>query len=390
MKKKNPAFPPWPQFSDDEIEAVARVLKSGRVNYWTGDEVKEFEREFADFAGAEHSIALANGSVALELALHALGIGAGDEVVVTPRTFIASASSIVICGAKPVFADVDPDSQNITSESISKVITSSTKAVIAVHLAGWPCDMEPILNLAKEKNIRIIEDCAQAHGAMYKGRPVGSFGDAAAFSFCHEKIMTTGGEGGMLLTNDRNIWVKAWAFKDHGRKHGIALKQKNDYKFQWIHDSIGTNWRMAEMQAVIGRIQLGKLNEWIKTRRHYAKILTDHFKEIPGLRVTEPPEDFYHSYYKYYVFVHPERLKQGWDRNRIISEINAEGVPCFSGICPEVYLEKAFTDSYERLPEAKRLGETSLMFQVHPTLTEENIHNMCKVVDSVMRKSVEI
>lgn len=379
-------FAPWPYFADDEIAAATSCLATGRVNYWTGQEGREFEKEFAGHCGVKHAIALANGTVALELALYALGIGSGDEVITTCRTFIASASCIVMRGAKPVIADIDPVSQNVTEETIRPCITSRTRAIICVHLAGWPCDMDPIIELAREHGLKVIEDCAQAHGATYKGRPVGSLGDVAAFSFCQDKIMTTGGEGGMLITNDESVWRKAWEYKDHGKSYDAVYNRQHPPGFRWLHDSFGTNWRLTEMQSAIGRIQLRKLADWTRKRQHYAEILSDAFLQIPALRVTTVPDFIGHAMYKYYVFIRTEYLAVGWNRDRIMNSIVAEGIPCFSGSCSEIYLEKAF-ECYrpiERLPVAKGLGETSLMFLVHPTLTDGNIHDTASAVGKVM------
>ena len=377
---------PWPFFDEDERTAVDTVLRSGSVNYWTGQEGRAFEREFAEACCRRHGIALANGTVALELALQVLGIGPGDEVVVTPRTFVASAGCIVLRGARPVFADVDPVSQNITAESVERVLSPRTRAVIAVHLAGWPCEMAPLLKLVRARGLSVIEDCAQAHGATYHGRPVGSFGDLAAFSFCQDKIMTTGGEGGMLLMDDEAMWKAAWAYKDHGKSYDAVYNREHPAGFRWLHQSFGTNWRLTEMQAAIGRVQLRKLPQWLERRRRNAAILTDCFREIPALRVTEPPVG--HAYYKYYTFVRPERLKEGWDRDRVMAAIAAEGVPCFSGSCSEIYLEQAFEPAglrpEERLPVARALGETSLMFLVHPTLTDADMLRACRVVKEVL------
>ncbi len=384
-------FAPWPYFEADEIEAVITVLKSGKVNYWTGDEGRLFEKEFAMFTGCDYAVALANGTVALELALFALGIGPGDEVIVTSRTFIASASCIVARGAIPVMADVDSVSQNITAETITAAITPKTKAIVAVHLAGWPCDMDPILELAKKHNLKIIEDCAQAHGATYKGRPVGSMGDIGAFSFCQDKIMTTGGEGGMLTTNDEEVWRKAWEHKDHGKSYDAVYNRQHSPGFRWLHESFGTNLRMTEMQSTLGRTVLAKLPAWVSSRRRYAGILNARLFEIEALRTTIPPEEYYHSYYKYYVFVRPEALKDGWDRDRIMVAINAEGIQCSTGSCSEIYLEKAFDAKElrpaERLGTAKELGETSLMFLVHPTLRDTDIEDTCRAIEKVMTKA---
>ncbi len=384
-------FAPWPYFDQDEIEAATAPLRSGKVNYWTGTEGREFEKEFAAFAGCNHAIALANGTVALELALYALGIGAGDEVIVTPRTFIASSSCCVMRGAIPVLADVDPVSQNITAETIRPHITPRTKAIICVHLAGWPCDMDPIVELAREHGLKVIEDCAQAHGATYKGRPVGSLGDVAAFSFCQDKIMTTGGEGGMLTTNDESLWRKAWEFKDHGKSYDAVYNREHVPGFRWLHESFGTNWRLTEMQSAIGRVQLRKLPDWTLARQRHAAILTESFSHIPALRITPAPPEIGHAMYKYYVFIRPERLVSGWDRDRIMNAINAEGIPCFSGSCSEIYLEKVFIDAgygpVERLPVAKELGETSLMFLVHPNLSEADMIDTCHAVEKVMKEA---
>jgi dTDP-4-amino-4,6-dideoxygalactose transaminase len=378
----------WPHFEEDEIQAVVNVLQSGKVNQWTGDEGQLFEKEFASFMGVEHAVAMTNGTAALEASLFALGIGPGDEVIVTPRTFIASASSVIIRGAIPVFAEVDPVSQNITSETIESVITIRTKAIIAVHLAGWPCDMDPILDLARKRGLFVIEDCAQAHGATYKGRYVGSFGDVAAFSFCQDKIMTTGGEGGMITTNNPEIWSKVWSYKDHGKSYEAVQRTKDATGFKWLHASFGTNFRMTEMQAAIGRIQLRKLPKWLAARRRNAGILTKHIMNIPALRITMPPEHIQHAYYKYYAFVRPDMLAPGWNRDRIISAISAEGVPCFSGSCSEIYLEKAFDTNGlqfdKRFSLAKELGETSLMFLVHPTLSQNDLEYAGRVIEKVM------
>jgi len=383
-------FAPWPSLSEDEVEAVSVVLRSGKLNYWTGEEVRQFEAEFASFAGCRHGIAVANGTVALELALYSLRIGPGDEVIVPSRTFVASASCAIMRGAKPVFADVDPISQTLTADSIREVLTPSTKAIIAVHLAGWPCDMDPIIALACEHGLRVIEDCAQAHGATYKGRPVGCLGDAAAFSFCQDKIMSTGGEGGMLTTNDDELWERAWSFKDHGKDHGAAHKQQTSAGFRWLHDSFGTNWRLTEMQAAIGRSLLVKLPGQLDLRRRNANILSQWFSALPELRVTIPPEEISHAYYKYYVFLRPEWLRDGWSRDHLLRAVVAEGIPCFSGSCSEIYLEKAFPKDMrpaQRLPVARQLGETSLMFLVHPTLSEQDMLDTALAVEKVLKRA---
>ncbi len=366
------ALPGWPHFPEHDIAAVADVLRSGKVNYWTGDEGRRFEEEFASHCRVHHGVALANGTVAIELAFAALGIGPGDEVIVTARSFVASAGAVVLRGARAVFADVDRDTQNITAATVTPLITDRTKAILAVHLAGLPCDMDPLLEIAGRHGLYVIEDCAQAHGATYKGRPVGGLGHAAAFSFCQDKIMTTGGEGGMLVTDDESTWRRAWAIKDHGKSHRTVYEVEHKPGFRYLHESIGSNWRMTEMQAVLGRRQLQRLPAWHQQRIANAGRLLQGLADLPALRVPAVPDHAEHGWYKFYAFVEPDALKAGWDRYRIKESISAEGIPCYSGSCPEIYLEKAFAGSDmappSRLPVARELGETSLMFLVHPTL----------------------
>jgi len=380
-------FSPWPYFAEDEVEAAAAVLRSGKVNYWTGEEGRCFEDEFAQFTNCKHGVAVANGTVALELALRALGIGPGDDVITSCRTFIASASCAAAVGARPVFADVDRDSQNMTVETIRSAITPATKAIIAVHLAGWPCEMDGILSLAREFDLKVIEDCAQACGATYKGRPIGSLGDVAAFSFCQDKNMTTAGEGGMVTTNSEELWHHMWSYKDHGKSYDKVYRSIHPHGFRWLHQSLGTNWRLSEVQSAVGRVTLRKLPHWVSIRRRYAAILTERLSRVPGLRVPALPEHIGHAYYKYYAFAMPEALIEGWDRDRIAQTIAAHGVPCTNGSCGEVYLEEAFPPEWrprQRLAAARKLAETSLMFLVHPTLKEAHIERTCEVVEDVM------
>ena len=377
----------WPVHSEDEMQAVQNVLSSGCTNYWTGTECRQFENEYAAFVGSQFAVTLMNGTVALEAALYALDIGPGDEVITSCRTFIASASCIVMRGATPILADVDPISQNITVETIEPCITPRTKAIIVVHLAGWPADMVSIMALANQYGLKIIEDCAQSHGAMIQNKQVGAWGDIAAFSFCQDKIITTGGEGGMITTSDEMIWQKIWSFKDHGKNYNKVYHQEHPPGFRWLHDSFGTNWRMTEIQAAIGRVQLRKLTDWLSIRRKNAAILTEKFINNDALRVTIPPQHVSHAYYKYYVFVRPEKLGPGWHRDKIMQEINARGVPCFVGSCSEIYAEQAFkniADFYATRPVAKELGETSLMFLVSPTLTIEDMQKTADTTRNVL------
>ena len=379
------------------------MLASNRVNYWTGTECREFEREFAAWVGVPHAVALMNGTVALELALRALGIGPGDEVVVTPRTFIASISCVVSVGATPVFADVDPVSGNLTAATIEPVLTSKTKAIVCVHLAGWPCDMDPIMELARARGLRVIEDCAQAHGARYKGRSVGSIGDIGAWSFCQDKIMTTGGEGGMVTTRDEQLWRSMWEYKDHGKSFAAVYEKSHPPGFRWLHESFGSNWRMLEVQAAIGRVQLRHVEAWVQKRNAHADALLATCRAIPALRVPEfrcsagrcgsgcpAASGCRHARYKLYVHVRPEKLASGWSRDSIIEALEARGVPCYQGTCSEVYRERAFDGTPWRpaapLPAARELGETSLMFLVHPTLEKSQIDAACAAIREVFER----
>ena len=408
----NGPFSPWPSFSQEEADAVSRVVLSNRVNYWTGTQFREFEKEFAHWTGTSHAIALSNGTLALDLALHGLRIGsnnggsAEDEVIVTPRSFIASVSTVVNAGAVPVFADVDPDSGNLNAETAARVITERTRGIIAVHLAGYPCDMDPIMALAAAHDIKVIEDCAQAHGAMYKGRMVGSIGHVGAWSFCQDKIMTTGGEGGLVTCDDEAVWRRMWAFKDHGKSWEAVYERAHPPGFRWLHESIGTNWRMLEVQGVLGRIQLGRMAQWTEARTANARALTEAltpFARPNGpVRLPDLNCDGYagadqsgtvHAFYKYYFYLRPENLAAGWNRDAISDEINKRGVPCFQGSCSEIYREKAFDGTGWR-PEApltasRDLGSVSLMLLVHPTLRQDEISKACGVLSEVLNMTRE-
>ncbi len=417
----NTPFSPWPSYTPEEADAAHRVLMSNKVNYWTGTETREFEKEFAAWCGTAYAVALANGTLALDVALKALGVGPGDEVVVTPRTFIASISCVVNAGAVPMFADVEADSGNVSARTIAAVLSPRTKAVVCVHLAGWPCDMDPIMALAEEHDFKVIEDCAQAHGARYKGRPLGSIGHIGAWSFCQDKIMTTGGEGGMVTTNDEALWRMMWSYKDHGKSYEAVYERQHPAGYRWLHESFGTNWRMLEVQAAIGRIQLGRMANWTARRQVNAAMLAaalqsftreDGPVRLPqlgcsamtncggvnvwttdcGYGSAQPcAKGCVHGYYKFYAYVRAQNLAPGWSRDCIIDAIFAEGVPCYQGSCSEVYLEKAFDNTgwrpAERLPVARELGETSLMWLVHPTLTDAEISNTCSVIKSVLSQA---
>ncbi len=380
--------PVWPFFNQDTVDAVSEVLRSGRVNYWTGDRGRRFEQEFARYCDAGYSVALANGSVALELALRCVAVQPGDEVITTCRSFMATASSIVLAGGKVVFADIDPESQNISAETIAPLITPRTRAIIVVHHAGLPCDMDPVMELAAAHSLKVIEDCAQAHGARYKGRPVGSIGHIGCWSFCQDKIMSTGGEGGMLTTSDESLWRQAWSFKDHGKNFDKVFAPNPAPGYRWLHDSIGTNWRLTEMQAAIGLLQLGKMGDWHERRTAHARVLNEGLAGLPGLDVPAVPDGFEHGWYKFYAFVVPAALAPGWDRDRVKAAIQAEGVSCDTGTCPEMYREEAFAETgmqpAGRLPVAMDLGLRSLFFQVHTAMRPADMADVVAAVRKVM------
>lgn len=377
----------WPTYNDKMIDNVVKILKSGKVNQWTGSKVYEFEKKFSEYFGIDHSIAIFNGTVALELCLKAIDLKNEDEVIVSSRTFIASAFCINTCKGIPVFVDVDKNSQNITLFNIKKAVTDKTKAVILVHLAGWPCELEEIVNWCHSQNIFIIEDCAQAHGAKYNNKYVGTWGDINAWSFCQDKIISTGGEGGMVTTNNHQLFLKAWSYKDHGKNYektiGAISSPVKSGIFRWVHDSIGTNWRMTEIQASIGIDSLDNLQEWIEIRRNNSKIFNEILKDCKLIRIAIPDDKYYHSYYKYYCFIKPKFLKENYSRDDIIVELNTKGIPCFQGTCGEIYLEKAY-DLNLNLPITKSLSETSLMFLVDPTYTSTTIREIALKIKEVL------
>lgn len=378
-------WPAWPQFAPDERDAVAQVLESGRVNYWTGTRGRAFERAFAEHTGVAHGIAVANGTVAIEVALQGLGIQAGDEVIVPSCTFVATASAVLRMGARPIFADLCPNSGNLTPESVDAVATERTRAVIAVHLGGWPARVVELAALCRNRGVAFIEDCAQAHGASVGQQRVGSFSDVAAFSFCQDKIMTTAGEGGMVVAGDEGLARRIWSAKDHGKSWEAVYEREHPPGFRWLHETLGTNGRMTELQAAVGLLQLGKLEGWVERRRQHAARLRRALSRHASFDTPELPDDVYGSYYRLYTRIRPESLAAGWDRDRVMVALEAEGLPCRVGSCTEIFREKVF-DGLERpeLPVAAQLARVALSFTTHPTLDEAALDDAERILDKVM------
>lgn len=366
----------WPEYDKETIDDISKMLESGKVNQWTGTKVKEFEKEFAKYFNCKYAVAVSNGTTALELAFITLNLKEGDEVLVTPRSFIASISSIVRCGGIPVFIDVD-DTQNINPNNLK--VSEKTKGILCVHLAGYPCDMDPIMEFANKHNLWVVEDCAQSTGAKYNGKYCGTIGHINAWSFCQDKIISTGGEGGMITTDDETLYKKAWSFKDHGKDFDlVTTSQTNSSTFRWLHTQVGTNWRMMEFQAIIGLHQLKKLESWVNHRRKISQIYTDYLKDVAY--IPEVPDKYYHAFYKFYCF-HDKK-------EEIMKKIQEKQIPVYQGTCGEMYLEKGFTKYEPETPcsHSRELSRKSLMFLTDPTISEETAENNAKIIKKIMEE----
>lgn len=398
FKKKYPYYPPT------LISKVSQTLNSGKINYWTGNEGIIFEKEFSNYVNNKYSIAVSNGSVALEIALKALNLKKNDKIIVTPRSFIISASCVHNLNLKPVFADVDING-NLSIEGIKKSYTKSIKAIILVHLNGLPCDLDPIIKFAKKFKIKIVEDCSQAHGAIYKRKPIGSFGDVATWSFCQDKIISTGGEGGMISTNNKKIWKKCWSLKDHGKNYYSVFYKKHKLGFKWLHDNFGSNYRMTEVQAVIGRYQLKYLNSQIKIRNIIATKIIEALKifwkkynliqeinfKCSGCKLKNLKKkcnDCRHSFYRLNFFVNINRREKLYLLNRLQNR----NVNCNEGPCPEIYKEKIFKKlkffSKKRLINTKHLGRKSIAYHINPYATSNKLNYDIKILNKELIKYI--
>jgi len=390
----------YPSYNQNTLKKVQQVLKSGRVNYWTGNECKEFEKEFSKYIGNKYATTLSNGSVALELALKALRLKEGDEIIVSPRSFIISASCVFNLGLKPIFADVD-NNGNLSIQGIKNAYNKKVKAIIVVHLNGLVCDMDPILKFVKKNKIFLIEDCSQAHGAIYKGNKAGSFGDISTWSFCQDKIISTGGEGGMISTNNKRLWLKLWSLKDHGKNYRSVYFKNHKTGFKWLHDDLGSNYRMTEIQAVIGREQLKSLDKQIKKRNMIAKLyineLEDYYTKYkifkkPNFRyqtyLSKENNHNVHAFYRLNLFINKNKISQ----NKLIQQFNKYKINCGVGACPEIYREKIFKKlklyPKKRLINSKLLGETSIMFPINPNASIKKVKLEINSIKKILNKYI--
>lgn len=375
----------WPSYSSREAQIVSDVLRSNEVNYLFGNNGKKFEDKFLKEVGVKYALALANGTLAIDIALRAMRVQPKDEVLVTSRSFIATASSISLLGAIPVWCDVDLNSQNISIDEIKKNITKKTRGIICVHFAGFPCDMIEITKFAKLNKLFVIEDCAQAHGAKIKNKSVGSFGDISTWSFCNDKIMSLGGEGGMITTNNQSLYKFCKSFNNHGKNFvKINSMSKNIRSFPYIHDSIGSNYRLTEMQSALGLYQLQKLNNWNKLRSRNAHIFMNAIKDLPIAKCPNIPKEIRHAWYKLYITLQPKQIKKNHNRDTILKKLNLNGVDSTFGGCGEIYREKAFVNIQQgcstRLKNARFLESNSIMILIHPTISEKEAIRRSKIL----------
>ncbi len=383
MKKKE-----WPNFNNNLISKVVNVIKSGEINYTFGNQGKEFEKKFSKFIGNKYSIAVCNGTAALEVAIKSLDFPKNSKIMVPARSFFSSASCIVNTGHIPVFVDIDPFTQNISIKDLKKKINDNIKAIICVHLGGLPCDMKNIKNLAKKKNIKIIEDCSQAHGASINNKQVGSFGEVATWSFCTDKIISTLGEGGMISTNKKKIYEYCKRYINHG----TALSKRNtSEKFIYNKDIFGTNLRITEIQSVAGIEQLKDIKKIQKKREKIAK---DYFKIFlmyeNYLKCYMPNKNVKSAWYRFYFFVNPKVKYNQKIRFKIIKFFKENDIKCFTGACPEIYLEKSFKNleniKFKRLENCKLLGSTSLALDINHTLSNyEHNNNLLKIKNTLKK-----
>lgn len=384
IKKKIISFNTWPTFTEKEIKVANKVIASGKVNYWTGIYCKKFELNFKKKFGLKHTISVANGSLALDAAVNVLNLKKNDEVIVTPRSYVSSASCVQKTSAKIRFVDVDLNTQNISIDEIKKNINSNTRLIICVHLAGWPCDIEKIKKIIGKRNIRIIEDCSQAHGAMINGKYAGSMGDISVWSFCNDKIISTLGEGGMISCKSDNLFKKIWAYKDCGKNLDKVLKKNKNNLFKWIHDFDGTNLRMTEIQAAVGNVQLEMLDNMIRKRSKNSSLIWKNILKSENIFAPIIPKNILHAGYRCYLFA-----KNKNTRNRFITHLNKNGIDANQGSCPEIYREKRFSryNNYKVLKNAKKLGDISVSLPSHHLIDKKGINFLINQINKFIIKN---
>ena len=378
-------FPMWPQFNPKTADDVRQVIESGLVNYWTGKKGMQFEEMFRDWAGAKMAISCTNGTAALHIGLASLGIGPGDEVLVPSYSFIASSFAIVQAGAVPVFCDVTED-HTIDPDDIERKITPTTKGIVCVHLYGVVCDMARIMSIAKKHNLYVIEDVAQCIGGKFNGQMTGTIGDVGCFSFCQSKHFTTGGEGGMVLTNNEDVGWEARSFRDHGydvkkRMNMLALEEKLPY----IHNRVGFNYRMTEIQSQIGINEMERFDSWNLARRlEFAKMYDQAFAGLKGIaRLPLNTEERVNSYWWYPITLDLDLLTI--DAPTFVKKLVEMKVPCYGIQWPEAYEEQA----YKQL-----IGFGTANFPFHSKeytregLTYENA--LCPVAKSLRARTVNL
>ena len=381
----------WPNFSKKLISQVGNVIKSGKINYTTGPYGQKFENEFSKHIGNKFSIAICNGTAALEVAIKSLRLPKKSKIIVPARSFFSSAACIVNTGHIPVFVDVDLLTQNISLEDIKNKISKKVRAIICVHLAGLPCDIRGVKKIANKHNLKIVEDCSQAHGASIQNKKVGSFGDVSTWSFCNDKIISTLGEGGMISTNNKSIYEFCKRYINHGSD---LKKNKNSYKFVYNKNTFGTNLRLTEIQSFAGMEQLKNLkkiqNKRQKMSKDYYNLILKYNKYFYSYY---PSKNIKSAWYRFYFFLKTEVKNYKNIRFKIIKDLNRNDLKCFTGSCPEIYLEKSFQKLKNfrsiRLKNSKILGETSIALDVNHTLNyslhKKNLLRMSTVIEKIFQ-----